>query len=147
MEKVCSKCKISKNKSEFRVNKSKKDGLQNYCIPCDKENQKQWYLKNSEKHREKNSKRTKETTKISRQYVLDHLKDHHCVECGEADPIVLEFHHLRDKSIGISKLISQGYSLDTLKQEMDKCEVLCANCHKRKTAKEFNWYKAAWVNG
>ena len=38
-------------------------------------------------------------------------------------------------------MVKRAVSLDTLKKEIDKCEIRCANCHRRKTAKQFNFYK------
>ena len=73
------------------------------------------------------------------QYTIDYLKEHPCVDCGETDPVVLEFDHLSDKLYDVSKL--QTNSLSTLKKEIAKCAVRCANCHKRKTAIQFGWYK------
>ena len=51
------------------------------------------------------------------------------VSCGEPDIVVLEFDHQRDKLLDVSTLSREGYSLDKLKQEIAKCEVVCANCH------------------
>lgn len=75
----------------------------------------------------------------NRNYVLEYLSEHPCVDCGETDPVVLEFDHIRDKDKKISDLIN--YSHNRLKEEILKCEVRCSNCHKRKTSKEQNWYK------
>jgi hypothetical protein len=63
------------------------------------------------------------------------------VECGESDIVVLEFDHQRDKTLNVSALSREGYSLDRLKQEIAKCEAVCANCQRRRTAKQFGWYR------
>ena len=72
---------------------------------------------------------------------MDYLYTNPCVDCGEADPIVLEFDHQRDKQYNIAKLITNNCSLKTLVVEIDKCEVRCANCHRRKTAGTHGSYK------
>ena len=70
----------------------------------------------------------------------DYLKKHPCVDCGEKDPIVLEFDHLKDKLIEVSRLV-QYTSMNKMQNEIEKCEIRCANCHRRKTAIQFGWYK------
>lgn len=139
--KTCPGCNTSKSLSEFRENKSKKDGVQGYCILCDKQKQAIWYQKNKEKCVAKAHTRNKENREENRQYIIEHLKQNPCVVCGEKDIVVLEFDHLRDKKCNVSKLVG-GYSLELVKEEVSKCQVLCANCHKRKTAKDYNWYKS-----
>ena len=57
----------------------------------------------------------------------DYLKKHPCVDCGEKNPIVLEFDHLRDKLIEVSRLV-QYTSINKVQSEIEKCEIRCANC-------------------
>ena len=66
-------------------------------------------------------------------WVMWYLLDHPCVDCGESNPIVLEFDHVRgEKTADISTLKSKG-KLAAIKREIPKCEVRCANCHRRIT--------------
>ena len=54
------------------------------------------------------------------------------MDCGESDPLVLEFDHLRDKSFAISRgWADRGW--ESILREIEKCEVVCANCHRRRT--------------
>lgn len=53
-----------------------------------------------------------------------------CRLCSITDPFVLTFHHLFDKKKGISQMLHTGYSLENIKTEISKCEVLCFNCHR-----------------
>lgn len=137
----CPRCAQIKSIELFRPNRTRYDGYQQYCIPCDKEYQKEWYAKNKEKHKEKNLKRGKRTRKEAKDYILHYLKSNPCVVCGETDPVVLEFNHLNNKTKAVCQMIANGTSIEIIKKEICKCEVVCANCHKRKTAKDFNWYK------
>lgn len=78
------------------------------------------------------------TAALVRQYLSGYLACHPCIDCGEADPIVLEFDH-RDRSLKLFTVkdkINGGVSLETIKAEVAKCDVRCANCHRRKTFHE-----------
>lgn len=130
--KTCPACNIPKELSEFRPNKTKKDGLQGYCKLCDKEKQTEWYQNNSTKCKEKALARNRSNRLENRNYVIEYLKSHPCINCGEADIVVLEFDHIRDKKCGVAQLISTS-TLKLLKEEIKKCQVLCANCHALKT--------------
>ncbi len=56
-----------------------------------------------------------------------------CVRCTETDPACLDFHHVNadEKEMTVSSMISYGYSKEQLLDEIEKCEVLCANCHRK----------------
>jgi len=55
-----------------------------------------------------------------------------CEVCGEKNPLVLEFDHINpaDKSGEMAQMISKGTSLDKLLDELEKCRIVCANCHR-----------------
>lgn len=65
------------------------------------------------------------------QYVQNMKSQLRCVDCGERHPATLQFHHINseDKVFNISRAAGRGTSLDRIKKEMQKCIVLCANCH------------------
>jgi 5-methylcytosine-specific restriction endonuclease McrA len=70
----------------------------------------------------------------AQEIVGEHLLANPCADCGESDPVCLDFHHLHSKTLNISQLIfSRRRSLAALRAEMAKCVVLCANCHRRRT--------------
>lgn len=71
-----------------------------------------------------------------RKLINDHLADHHCVDCGESDPIVLEFDHRGDKSFEIGAAVTRVMGLRQVAAEIAKCDVRCANCHRKKTYRE-----------
>jgi hypothetical protein len=68
-----------------------------------------------------------------------------CVDCGIANPLLLDFDHLRDKVAEISQLVNRGMPWAVIQAEIDKCEVRCANCHTRKTAREIGSYRTKVV--
>ena len=61
-----------------------------------------------------------------RKYAWEYLSTHPCVDCGKSDPAVLEFDHVGEKNKDVAVIIGQGSSLETLKREIDLCEVRCA---------------------
>lgn len=96
------------------------------------------------KHREKVIAKAKEYSKAARDrtraFVNAHLKANPCVDCGETNPIILEFDHISDdKEFNISDAVRVGYGMKKLKEEMAKCEVRCANCHRKKTYERGGW--------
>jgi hypothetical protein len=69
------------------------------------------------------------------------LRKLRCIDCGEADPVVLEFDH-RDRSekrANVSRLLANGWA--TVLCEIEKCDIRCVNCHRRRTAEQFGWTK------
>lgn len=79
----------------------------------------------------------------NRHQLIKYLKDHHCIDCGESDIRVLDFDHVRgEKSFNIGNAISGSHrSWKKILEEISKCDVRCSNCHRKKTAKQFDWYK------
>jgi hypothetical protein len=69
-------------------------------------------------------------------FLLDYLRDTPCVDCGERDPVVLDFDHIGVKRSGVVQLAGRECSIANLEAEMAQCEVRCANCHRRRTIVE-----------
>jgi hypothetical protein len=75
-------------------------------------------------------------------YLVAFFRSHPCVDCGEDDPLVLEFDHLGEKDFNISKGVrDRGWH--KVLAEMAKCDVVCANCHRRRTARRGGFARAA----
>jgi hypothetical protein len=110
----------------------------------DREKQREASRRHYEKHRERVIDKAKKYSKIARSrirvYINTHLKANPCVDCGETNIIVLEFDHIGDdKHFSISDATRKGYSLEKIKNEIAKCEVRCANCHRKKTYERGGW--------
>lgn len=142
-EKYCGTCGIKKNKTEFNKNKTKKDGLNTICRDCSNNRSKKYYSENPEKHKKVIQERNKKYHFKIRNEIFNYLKNNPCVDCGETNVIVLEFDHRddTDKHFELSTAVHKGYKWEKIKQEIDKCDVRCSNCHKIRTAKQFGWYK------
>jgi hypothetical protein len=88
-----------------------------------------WHYRN----REHNTQRTLDRRDRLRAAVYEYKRDHRrCQRCGEPEPACLEFHHRdpAEKKRTVSELISYGHALETVRAEIEKCDVLCANCHR-----------------
>ncbi len=139
--KICSICKENKSLSSFNKNANKIDGLQTHCRKCSKEKFSTYYNSNKDKHRTATVLRNKIHKTEILQFVYDYLKEHSCVDCGNTNPLCLEFDHVRGiKSMAISSMLRNNFSIPKIKLEIEKCDVRCANCHRIKTAKDQNWY-------
>jgi CRISPR/Cas system-associated protein Cas10 (large subunit of type III CRISPR-Cas system) len=141
-EKRCSLCKTCVDVINFNKNKGRKDGLNSVCKDCSRKRSKQYYTDNKEIHKKETSRRGKIHKLERRKKIFDYLKEHPCVDCGETNPIVLEFDHreLEEKEYTISQIIDKrGWNI--VLNEIAKCDVRCANCHRMRTAKQFGWYK------
>lgn len=136
--KECRKCERVREDSEFSADKKAKDGLFSYCKECAKSYKLEWAKNNKDKrktHVESNKQKIREK-------IYAYLLEHPCVDCGESDPIVLDFDHRGDKSFGIGKAaVQQRMAWERVLTEIAKCDVRCKNCHARKTARDFGWYK------
>lgn len=136
----CSRCKIEKPLEEFNY-KDEVRGLRQYqCKDCSRLYVRSHYERNKEYYLKKAFERNKRIRKEIRSYVWTYLSTHPCVDCSENDPVVLEFDHLSDKISDISAMY-RNYTLEKVKKEIEKCQIRCANCHRRKTAKERGWNK------
>jgi hypothetical protein len=74
-------------------------------------------------------------------HLLAFFREHPCSDCGESDPLVLEFDHLADKSFGIAQGL-RDRSWQAILDEIAKCDVVCANCHRRRTARRGGFARA-----
>lgn len=134
MSKRCPSCKETLEESEFNW-KHKGHKLAVYCKKCSREYSKKHYVKNTEYYLIKARQRNKKVRKQIFEFLGQYLQHHNCIDCGETDILVLEFDH-KDRNIKtgeISKMIRAGSSFKKIADEIQKCEVRCANCHRRKT--------------
>jgi hypothetical protein len=136
--KTCSSCRQSKPESEFSKNRTRKDGFQNVCKNCLAELSARRFSDYKDRIVRSNAgRRTR-----NRLVVFEYLRAHPCTDCGESDVLVLEFHHRTKKESrahAVANLVVRQASVARLKAEIAKCEVLCCNCHRRRTSRELGW--------
>ena len=154
--KTCTRCKVAKDSSEFHKSSASSDGLKSACKECvngyytaNKESirakQDEWYEENKDKRIEYVRKwrgSTKRNTSVSRRdrkkYCVEY-KGNACADCGFQSEYlsVFDFHHI-DPSTKSFQIATVGRSckLEKLNEELDKCVLLCANCHRIRHEKE-----------
>jgi hypothetical protein len=93
------------------------------------------------KHRLDLYKAQKRFRVMIRKKLLEFLQDKSCLDCGEADPIVLDFDHVnpKEKFKSIARMLSGHYSWVKILTEIEKCEIRCANCHRRRSHVQFGY--------
>lgn len=127
MNRICGKCKKNKIEKEYM----------GYCYSCKREYDVRWNEQNKEK-KMKTIRRLRDERKIlNRKLICDYLIDHPCTDCNEKNIIVLEFDHLRDKEYPIP-IGLRDRTWKTVLKEIEKCEVVCANCHRIREAERGN---------
>lgn len=127
--KRCYFCKELLDESNFNKNKNRYDGLQGQCKKCNVIILKEHYIKNRQREIAKRNKRRSDLIKKLREF----KKTLKCEKCCENDWRCLDFHHLKDKQFVISEMPRLGYCFTNILKEIEKCMVLCANCHRKET--------------
>lgn len=88
------------------------------------------------KYRRRNRKYQQRRRVENQIQLFAYLAAHPCVDCGETDLLVLEFDHVKKKSFCVASLMSHSWK--GIYREIKKCDVVCANDHRRRTAKRAN---------
>lgn len=117
--------------SEFYKNKNKKSGLSSYCKTCDKDRMAEWRGSKTRRGPRPNKKYTVEY----RKNYLDSIRSIPCKDCNNSfSAVSMDFDHLPqyEKSFGIMK-VWRWKSWDLVLAEIDKCEIICSNCHRVRT--------------
>lgn len=135
MTKYCPRCKQTKSLDEFSSNRSRPDGKGSCCTLCARQYRQDHYKNNKDKVIAGNKRRRQDN--INK---LWDVKHNPCKDCGLVDPIVMEFDHIGDdKEHNVSRMVDDGYAWSKILQEIAKCEMVCANCHRRRTFARGNW--------
>lgn len=124
--KTCPKCEENKPVNEFLVKDKKTGRLNSYCKSCHRVYSKVHYRLNKKKYIQRR-KQTRDKYKKRWQAYKNTLS---CSECGENRPGTLDFHHIENKDHELANMVARQYSWNKLMEEIAKCIVLCANCHR-----------------
>lgn len=126
--KTCSRCKVEKEVTNFCKMARSKDGYQPACKSCmnvswtnSRLKKKQHYADVRKKRRNTNLTSLKGWKSLQKCYV-----------CPEDNASCLDFHHLDpSQKEGAISDVSRSWSFERLSSEIDKCVVLCSNCHRK----------------
>jgi hypothetical protein len=140
----CTGCDLDRPAGEFPVKNPKTGRRGTRCRACRSAYGKVHYEKNRDKYISRTrARRDRHNERDSYWFwLMNYLTSHPCVDCGRTDPIVLQFDH-RDGSTKVSTIgaMLSRASWATLLNEVAKCDVRCANCHRLRTAEKFGWSK------
>ena len=76
----------------------------------------------------------------NREFLIEYLNQNPCVDCGFSDVRALQFDHVKGiKLNSVSNMAKNSVSIAKLQEEIEKCEVRCANCHSIKTSLDQQW--------
>ena len=130
--KRCSTCHRQRPLSEFNKRARAKDGLQARCRECART----WYAANAEAHKRNVRLRNERLRREARLLLSAYLQEHPCVDCGERDLRVLDLDHEdpSGKTAAVGRMIVDSFSWARIEQEIAKCSVRCASCHRRRTS-------------
>jgi hypothetical protein len=119
--------------AEFAWRNKSKSRCDSFCRPCRADYKKAHYAANKQRYIDRAQERKRELALERTLYLIAFFRSHPCVDCGETDPVVLEFDHRRDKVFSIGMELSRR-RWQSILAEIEKCDVVCANCHRRRTA-------------
>jgi hypothetical protein len=146
---TCTVCGQSKEAAEFGFRNRATGRRHRRCKTCVAEYGRKHYAANRTIYVTRNNQRSRTQTLELKTRVQQYLLEHPCVECGVAEPLLLDFDHVdrATKRKSINKLVRQAYSWQAVEAEIEKCQVRCANCHRRRTAVQFAWEKLTYALG
>jgi len=138
----CSACGVDRPPAAFSFSDERRRLLNSYCRECQAAYRRAHYLANKSDYVRRAVAQVKGRREQNRQEVLLYLAAHPCVDCGASDLLVLEFDH-RDPTTKLTEIgrLMVNRRWPRVLAEIEKCDVRCVNCHRRKTARDYAWKK------
>lgn len=130
----CGRCGESKPAGEFNWRREARGQRDSLCRPCRAAYHREHYLRNKQRYVDQARARKRALALERTAYLFEYFADHPCADCGEEDVRVLEFDHLQEKAFNIGQALAYR-AWSSILAEIEKCEVVCANCHRRRTAR------------
>lgn len=138
-EKICNNCELVKSLTEFYIRKSGERTGQYYekCKLCMKTRGRDYYQKNRERQLPLALAR-RHRAYVERRKFINEIKNKPCADCGLEYPyFVMDFDHRKgvDKITDVALMVRRGWSKEKIELEIEKCDIVCANCHRIRTFK------------
>jgi hypothetical protein len=130
----CYRCGELKPIEDFAWRRRGQGQRDSFCRPCRSAYGREHYEANRQRYIDQAAKVKRRLRGERTRYLIEYFKANPCVDCGESDPVVLEFDHVSDKAFAIGGELTRR-SWKSILAEIEKCEVVCANCHRRRTAR------------
>ena len=145
MDRTCTRCRRTLDEAEFNFKNRARGRLHSHCKSCSRALVRDHYSRNTEYYVNKAVARNRIRRRALLDQLIAYLQAHPCVDCGEDDPVVLDFDHVDPaaKTFDVATMIKDAWGWRTMEAEIAKCAVRCANCHRRRTARQFGWYRLA----
>lgn len=141
----CSKCKRQTKTEAFATYKDSKGQLRRrgICKECrgkyateNFERLQKWRREYNGQNKNKKHESDRIKRAAAKAFVDEYKSSHPCADCGRHwPPVAMDLDHVRGSKIhSIASMVSSGYNLTLIKVEIEKCEVVCACCHRIRTA-------------
>jgi hypothetical protein len=138
---TCTQCGETKDAEAFGFRNKAIGRRHRKCKACVSAYGREHYARNQEAYIARNVRSRPAQKRLLKERLWQCKSQHGCLDCGERDPVVLDFDHLdpADKSAEVGWFASRNYGWPTILREIRRCQLRCANCHRRRTARQFNW--------
>ncbi len=147
--KICKECNKEKEDDKFELVVSPlkhggngKQYRRGRCFACrgkrTNSTRKEYRKEYNAVHKDKKARRAHKIRNEVR-LLLNELKSNPCVDCNKTFlPIAMDFDHIKDKIRPIARMLSTAYKIELILEEIKKCELVCANCHRIRTRRRLN---------
>ena len=136
-EKVCCKCKVPKVIGHFAFRCEMTGKRRSECKDCHNGDKRVKFHKVPKSKQKKINRKNKNKY---RDWYRELKKSLICIKCLESNAVCLDFHHKdpTTKINNVADLVRKRSPKDLILKEISKCEVLCANCHRKAHFSESN---------
>jgi hypothetical protein len=141
--KLCKGCGYVLGLASFGLKYGKRGIRQHLCRACSREASRTYYRRDPASYKARAAANNTRFRARNREKLREYLAASSCADCGTSDIAILEFDHRdpREKRYDISSQVQYAVSWVAILREIAKCDVVCANCHRRRTARQFGWSK------